>query len=180
MQSKICDQSNYAEIYEIYLQHKKIGGKPIHQHMSLEAFVLRITESNSIVHACFDQGKMISFMITVKSKALPCWNVIMYSCRRSRNMFDGSKNGMALNYDTAIKYWEDQGLNFFIFWQPSTHVISANTTVRTFSKELQRYTTLTMATVDKNTASDYTLLNMLINNTTYPVDLTFKISFRND
>ena len=31
----------------------------------------------------------------------------------------------------------------------------------------------------KNTISDYILLNILLNNTTYPVDLTFKISFQN-
>ena len=166
-------------MHEIYLQHNKIGGKTIDQHMSLDTFILKITEANDVVFACFDKEKMISFMITKKSKALPCWNVIMYSCRRSQNMFDGSKNGMSLNYDAAIKYWESQGLNFFIFWQPSSHVISANTTVRNFSKELQRYTTTTMATVEKNTISDYVLLNILLNNTTYPVDLTFKISFRN-
>lgn len=180
MQSKICDQSNYAEMHEIYLQHNKIGGKPVDQHMNLDMFILKITEKNKVVFACFNQGKMISFMVTKKMNALPCWNVLMSSCRRGQNMFNGSKNGMSLNYDAAIKYWEEQGLNFFIFWQPSTHVVSANTTVRSFSKELQRYTTLTMETIEKNTASDYVLLNILLNDTTYPVDFTFKISFRHE
>jgi hypothetical protein len=119
-------------------------------------------------------------MVTSVSQILPMWFMLLVMHKRTTTKFDARQNGIPQLYDTAIKYWEGQDINQFMFWGPVSYGKSADVSVRENSIELQRYITTTLTVVKRNTLSEYKLLNILLKGLTYPTDTIFKISSRND
>lgn len=176
---RLCTKIDIVDIYNILFSHNRIGGIHIDQP-TIEEFEKRFTP-DIITFGYFVDNVLVSFLTTRKLSEIPSWYVSMISSKHS-NFFNFKESGLSNLFDSAVEYWEKQGVFSFILIQSVKHRNILNGRIMKLCKNLTNYQIpgATLEVIKKDSLSTSTLISKLCKHTTFTEDKIVKWVFRQD
>lgn len=180
-ETRLLTEEDYPLVYDLIYSHNIIAGLTV-ERPAFEVFVNKISKDDRLF-GHFKDGELTAFLGTKLLKSLPSWYFSMLSSKRKQDYFDIRKTGIVEVVDTAIEYWESQGIFSMFTIQSLKHR-------RVLTDQLKKYSpgrfsqyqvpAPTVEVIKAGTLSNSLLIRSMCQDNIFDEDKIVKWIFRKD
>jgi hypothetical protein len=183
MIKQIVTEEDYKLVHELITAHDKIATRIV-EHKTFDEFMHNVRAKNPVTIGYFnDDGNLVSMLMSAALSAIPSWFFVLVTTRKSAR-FDMGQSGIPNLIEATVNYWENNGINSFLYIQSMTHRSYIN------GEEMKKHLPpdakfhdymspgVTLELIKANTKSKFSLINGLCQDSLYPTDVIIKWTFK--
>jgi hypothetical protein len=183
MIKQIITEEDYRLVHDLTTEHNRIASRIV-EHKSFDEFMNRVKAKNPVTIGYFDNnGNLMSMLMSAPLSAIPSWFFVLVTTRKT-SRFNMSTSGIPELIEATVSYWEDKGINSFLYIQSTTHRSYIN------GEEMKKHLPsnakfhdymapgVTLELLKANTRSKYSLIDSLCQESLFPKDVIIKWTFK--
>lgn len=179
----ITTDEDHKLVYDLMTEHTRIASRVV-EHNTFEQYIDRVRVKNPVTFGYFDDnGNLMSFLISATLSAIPSWFFVLVTTKKTTR-FNMGTSGIPDLIEATVNYWEDKGINSFLYIQSVTHrsYINGEQMKKHLPPEAKFHDYLapgvTLELLKANSRSKFSLIDGLCQESLFPTDVVIKWTFK--